>query len=383
MKNFSIVLLSYLLLACGGNETEKQADFSNISFTIDTVMVDPGNGIINLKQGLWFSTFSEDKKHLYLWNNDLGSLDKINLDELILEESIQFEKEGPDGVGPYVSFISLVDKDRILMSNFVGMGIFDLTGKKISNHTIGNGNFSGESLNEGESFDRKIHGTEGGDVIYGFLGNMMNDEMSFARINFKTMEMKRIDLPGHGELPDYSLRIQTDEMNGEAPTDNHLQKVGNRIILSNSAYNTLYILELDKDSVYQVNYAPQLTAASKKGKYPKVVESNERFKEVMADIFSEINFQPPVWDDVNRRFYRFSYETVPGVRANSALFEDPEKRPLSKLFISVFDEDFNLIGESLVTQLEQVPNSVFVKDGKIWHYVNVEDELGFVRMEIK
>ncbi len=100
----------------------------------------------------------------------------------------------------------------------------------------------------------------------------------------------------------------------------------------------------------------------------------------MADIYAEINFQAPVWDEVNNRFYRFSYETVPGVITDSPLFESPEKRQISKIFLSVFDEEFNLIGESAVSQLDQVPNSVFAKDGHIWHYVNVDDELGFVRM---
>jgi hypothetical protein len=140
---------------------------------------------------------------------------------------------------------------------------------------------------------------------------------------------------------------------------------------------------MKQDSVYQVNYTPQLTAASKKGGYPKEVDSEKRFKEVMAEINSEINFQAPVWDEVNKRFYRFSYETTPGEITDEPMFESPEQKPISKVFLSIFDEDFNLIGESLVSQLTQIPNYVFVKDGKIWHYVNVDDELGFVRMEFE
>ncbi|WP_194976759.1 hypothetical protein [Aquiflexum lacus] len=44
------------------------------------------------------------------------------------------------------------------------------------------------------------------------------------------------------------------------------------------------------------------------------------------------------------------------------------------------DEDFNLLGESDLSHLGSVPTFAFVKDGKIWYYVNVDDELGFVRM---
>ncbi|WP_194976762.1 hypothetical protein [Aquiflexum lacus] len=39
MKNHLIILLSVLLFACGGNKTETKTDFSNITFTMDTVVV--------------------------------------------------------------------------------------------------------------------------------------------------------------------------------------------------------------------------------------------------------------------------------------------------------------------------------------------------------
>lgn len=376
MKNYSILLFSFLWFACGGNETEIKTDFSNITFKMDTVVVDPGEEIINLKNGLWQSAFTEDKTFLFLWNQDETTLDKINLDDLELEDKIKFEKEGPDGVGSYVSWMSLLDKERILIADFQGMGLFDMNGKKLRSYKMAQENFVDESLKEGESFIRKSIITDEGDIIYGLLGNWMDDKLSFAKVNFKEMSLKRMELPGAEKLPDYSVMLKGDNMITVSVSDKILQKVGNRIIISNSAYNTLFVVELDKDSVYQVNYTPQLTAAAKKGGYPKEVESEKRFKEITADIASEINFQAPVWDEVNKRFYRFSYETTAAEITNGPT----EQKSNSKVFLSVFDESFNLIGESLISQMTQFPNSVFVKDDKIWHYLNVDDELGFVRM---
>lgn len=132
-----------------------------------------------------------------------------------------------------------------------------------------------------------------------------------------------------------------------------------------------------------VDYTPVLTSKAKKGGYPSEVDSEKRFKEVMEDIYAEINFQAPIWDAKNRRFYRFSYETIPTGNTDGPLFEDPEKKPIAKIYISIFDENFNLLGESLVSQIQGIPNTPFVKDGLIWSYVNVDDELGFVRMEIQ
>jgi hypothetical protein len=383
MKNYIILLLSVLLAACGGNETETKTDFSNITFTMDTVVVDAGDEIINLKYGLWSSAMTEDKAFLYLWNMDESTLDKVNINELRLEEKIKYEKEGPDGVGAFVAWMNMLDNDRILMANFEGMGLFDMNGKKIKTYKLDQEKFIGDSLQEGESFNRKSIITDDGKIIYGLLANWTNDNLSFAKVDFEDMVIKKYELPGIDELKDYSVTLKSGQMMMISTTDKSLQRVGDKIILSNSAYAPIFVFDMKQDSVYQVNYTPKLTAASKKGGYPKEVDSEKRFKEVMAEINSEINFQAPVWDEVNKRFYRFSYETTPGEITDEPMFESPEQKPISKVFLSIFDEDFNLIGESLVSQLTQIPNSVFVKDGKIWHYVNVDDELGFVRMEFE
>jgi hypothetical protein len=52
------------------------------------------------------------------------------------------------------------------------------------------------------------------------------------------------------------------------------------------------------------------------------------------------------------------------------------------VFISIFDEDLNLLTESPVTEQTAPPKKHFVKDGKIWIFENVEDELAFIRLGI-
>jgi hypothetical protein len=379
MKNLTLLLSSAFLIACGGNETETQTDFSNIIFTMDTVVVDPDDEIINLKYGLWSSTMTDDKQFLYIWNMDESTLDKVNIGELRLEEKIKFEKEGPDGVGSYVSWMNLLDNERILIADFQGMGLFDMAGKKLRTYKLAKENFKGDSLKDGENFNRKSIVAENGNVIYGLMGNWMDEKQSFSKVNFEDMVINKFELPGIEELQDYSVILKADQSMMISTTDKSLQKVGNKIILSNSAYATLFIFDIDKDSVYQAAYSPTLTKAGKKGGYPKEVDSEKRFKEVMADIYSEINFREPVWDPSTKRYYRFSYETIPSEISDNPSDEE-EKKSISKVYLTVLDEDFNLLGESTVPQLQQPPSSIFVKDSKIWYYVNVDDELGFVRM---
>lgn len=345
---------------------------------MDTVVVDSGDEIINLKYNLWTSTMSEDNKFLYLWNNGETTLDKINLEELRLEKKIQFESEGPNGVGRYVGWLSFLNENEILLSGFGPLMLFDVGGKKTGEYPI----TEETNFKEGDNFGRNPISLKNGEVIYGYLGNWINNTMNFVKADLKEKKHTNIELPGISELPDYRVILETSDMGSMALPEKFLKKVGDRIIISSSAYSTLYVLDLKNDSVHRVNYSPKLTPKQKKGGYPDKVESVDRFKEVMAEIDSEINFQAPVWDEKNRKFYRFSFEALPTETSEGPVFISADQRPISKVYLSIFDEKFNLLGETILDGLKKVPNSVFVRDGQIWSYVNVDDELGFVRMTI-
>ena len=381
MKNYILLLLSVLLFACGGNETETKTDFSNITFTMDTVIVDPGEEIINLRGGLWSSTINSDNSKLYRWDYQDFTLDIIDLDELVLERKVPFDKEGPNGVGSNVNWMGLPDDNEILLANFQGMGIFDLNGNKLSDLKLEKDKFEGDSLLEGEIFQRKSFPVAGGSVVYGLLVNpWMTPKGSLSKVDFESKTIKKIELPGEDKLPDYVVNGNTENISAIITSEKTVQKFGDKLVLSSTGYTDLYILDLKNDSVYHVDYSPRLSAKAKKGSYPSEVKSMERLKEVVQDIYAEINFQPLIWDEKNKRFYRFSFETSPMDNTDWPLFQPAELKPLSKLFLSILDEDFNLLGESDVSHLGSVPIYAFAKDGKISYYVNVEDELGFVRM---
>jgi hypothetical protein len=381
MKNYIILLLSVLLFACGENKTETKTDFSNISFTMDTVVVDPGEEIINLGGGLWSSTINSDKSKLYLWDYQAFTLDIIDLDELALLRKVPFEKEGPNGVGSNVNWMSMVEDNQILLANFQGIGKFDLNGNKLSDLKLEKDKFEGDSLLDGEIFQSKSFPVAGGRVVYGLLVNPWKSaKRSLSKVDFEAKTIKKMKLPGEEELPDYVVNGNTENISTIITSEKTVQKFGDKIVLSSTGYTDLYILDLKNDSVYHVDYSPRLSAKAKKGGYPSEVKSMERLKEVIQDIYAEINFQPLIWDEKNKRFYRFSFETSPMENTDWPLFQPAELKPLSKLFLSILDEDFNLLGESDVSHMGSVPIYAFAKDGEIWYYVNVDDELGFVRM---
>lgn len=370
------------LFSCGTN-TEKQANFTQMTFSLDTVMVDSGDEIINLRGGLWSSTINSDQSKLYLWDFQAFTLDIISLDELILERKVPFEKEGPNGVGSNVNWMSLPDDNQILLANFEGMGLFELNGNKLSDLKLEKDKFEGDSLLDGEIFQSKSFALAGGSVVYGLLVNPWKSAKKImSKVDFESKTIKKMKLPGEAELPEYTVELNSDQMMTSITSEKTVQKFGNKLVISSTGYTDLYVLDLENDSVYHVDYSPQLSPKAKKGGYPSEVKSVEHLREVIQSIHAEINFQPLIWDEINKRFYRFSFETSPMENTDWPLFLSAEGKPLSKLYLSILDEDFNLLGESDLSHLGSVPTYAFVKDGKIWYYVNVDDELGFVRMTI-
>ena len=85
--------------------------FSNLQFSLDTVVIDPGKEIIFLKNSLFGADKSKDDRYLFNFNIDDHTLEKIDLDELRLEVKLPFEKEGPNGTGQNVGKIKVQNEN--------------------------------------------------------------------------------------------------------------------------------------------------------------------------------------------------------------------------------------------------------------------------------
>jgi hypothetical protein len=378
MKHILFVLSVLFLFSCGGENEEKSAeDFSNITFSMDTVMVDSGEDFINLSGGLWVSAINKDHKYLYNWNQEASELDKVNLDQLVLEEKIKFEKEGPNGVGNYISWISLMGNNEIVFANFQDMALLNFQGEKLRTYKLNGEKFEGDSLEAYESFTRRAIISDDGNIMYGILGNWTGKNFYLAKVDYQNKTLKKHELPGFEKLADYSVTIKSDNMIRISAPDQSITEVEGKLIISNSAFNTILVYEVAKDSLYQVNYDTKLTKSGKTGKYVTEVESEKDFYRATSEIGQEINFRNPIWDSKNQRYYRFSYESLP--KENIL---DEEEKQKSKVYLTILDKDFKVLGETLVKELSKYPSTHFVKDGKIWMYENVDDELGFVRIGI-
>ena len=377
MKKPLLYLFALLLFACGGKDGEDTTDFANLKVSLDTVIVDPGEDIINLKYGIWRSALTSDNRFMYLWDEDAKSMSVINLDELVLDKKVKFNNDGPDGVGDYIMWIQALDNGHLMMADFERYNVFDLQAKKLQEFRLKKEEFGGDSLKEGQNLHRKPVVVNNGQQVYGTLQDWADQSIVLAKVDFENKLVKKYELPGQEKLADYSIMMTTGQMTMVTGSDKNITKVGNKVILSSSAYTDLYVLDMDKDSVYQVSYTPKLTKASKKGGYPKEVDSEKEFRALMRQVQEEINFTSPVWDSEKKRFYRLSYIT-----SFPEHLENEDVKGEQKVFLTVLDENFKVLGETVVEGIKHFPGNPFVKDGKIWVYLNVDDELGFVRISL-
>ncbi|HSI78299.1 MAG TPA: DUF4221 family protein, partial [Lunatimonas sp.] len=141
----------------------------------------------------------------------------------------------------------------------------------------------------------------------------------------------------------------------------------------------LYVYKPNSDSLHHFTYSYKLTKSEKTGSYPTEISDPKEFHNIFKGINSEASFLTPIWDHDRQQYYRIHYETI---------FSDdfsgmyPERLG-ADVYLSVYDKDFQLLDEVQLPQFQEIPGFHFAKDGKIWIFQNIDDEMGFIRFTLE
>jgi hypothetical protein len=376
MKNLLFAISMLFLYSCSTN-TEDQADYSQMAFSLDTVMVDSKDEILDLKSGLWTSDFSGDKKYLYNFNSNDHTIEKIDLDLLEFVGRFSFEKEGPNGIGDWIGLIQYLPEERFYINSNLKNGIFNLQGEK-----VGDLNFKYEEL-QGDSLpiqQRLMYGFVFDDEpkkIFGVFRDWFNNKTSFGILDVDKKTYLDKPIPEFDFLKDFTTVLNGDQGFPVAFLGPWVManEENGKIIIGNNASSDLYIYDVASDSLSFKTFESQLTANRKAGKYPSEAASKEEF-DVLNRTFGEgITFMNPVWDPAKQVYFRFSYLQE---------FKEVEGKSVDRaiVYLSILDQEFNLVSETVVEVLDKRPNFHFVKDGKIWIFENIDDEIAFIRLSI-
>jgi hypothetical protein len=372
MKKLLPLLSLVLLAACSEKGESESNESGNIlekmTYTVDTVMVDPGEEIINLNYGLSGSTLSQDHQKLYKFDEITFQLQEIDLDKLQLTASYPFEKEGPNGLDPYRGFMTGGPNDYFIFTNSQKIGKFSKSGELSTDF-----DYSIEKLIPSEKVERNMFSQFGfmAEQQKGFFLETAFDQPVFnlVAIDFEEENSKVIDLPEMDRTHDY--RVVSDE-NGYKMSSVQIvavQAINSKVYVTTTVSSGLYRYDPVLDSLEYITFPLTLTPTEKSRKIKNEVSSAEERKEQNILINSEVGFKELLWEDQSKRFFRFSSILIPNI--------DPEASPKHKVYLSAFDSQLNLLGETFLEEIHSTPSFPFFKDGKLYTYVNVEDELGF------
>lgn len=369
-----LYLLSLIILAsCGekGSSGKSKSDnlLENLTYSVDTVIVDSGEELLVLGNeyiGTW--TISSDLSRMFIFSEKGNAIQEIDLDNLRVIAQYPFEKEGPDGTSDRVMGIHELDNHQFVFSTYFATYVFDRSGNKAKDYKLKSKEIEGIDLDDDFVLNNnaKIYGS--GKNLYTIrqtslesqltkvdLNEMQADTLSLAKLtktrNFATMILN----PGDTRFYSQSIKMQY---------------LRDQVLIYSPVINTIYVFDPNTNLIEEKSFAHNLIPLEKEwGDYPSEANSVEEFNAIMAAVNAQINFGRFFWDDTRKLYFRLSQK---GKEVAS-----PDQKLKYETFIHAYDKNLDLIGETKLDVLEDKLNDQFFKDGKLWTYVNVEDELGF------
>lgn len=379
MKQLFIILTlcSFLISCSEKTDSDKSTSQANISYELDTIMVNSGEEFISLNWSLTSSDMTQDEKYLYNFKTGANptGLEIIDLESKNLEKVIPMSLDGPNGIRhPYISSVYVLPDKTYYLSNSYDFYHFDLEGNKLSTLTFANHEFEGEKIPENTRIDLNQYLSEDGKTLVTFYADqkLENAPMGFTVFDLENQTFYYKPLPILEELEKYRIRFYfNDQPAGGMFSSFHLFTKNDSLIFSNGGVNQLYFYDLKTDSLTHKSYSSEFTSYEITSTFPSRVDSEEKYKELLKEAEKEVRYGPLYFDDNNDLYWRFTKE-LDRMKGDTAVF---------KTVLTAFDPDFEQKGELLLQDDFVLPYKVFVRDGMIYTFLNIDDELAFVRLK--
>jgi hypothetical protein len=374
-KHYNLLILLLIGTVSCSHKNENPKNYDQLSFIFDTVQIDSKDEILFLKGNLRLSDLSPDKKHLINFNNYDHTLEVINLDELVLERKIPFEKEGPNGTGPRFSQIQYLSHDSLYINNEDRHNFFNFHGEIIGSFTTNSNGFT-EALMKNEKIMLPVIFNSNPQQVFGLARDYKSQTLAFMKIDFNEKSIRKYDLPAFDDFKNFHYTVNEPRIL-VAPTA--FTAIGNnKVLFSLEHTNDSYLYDFLQDSLIHIVNQQQLTASRKEKAPPQELADIKEFHQVNNMLKEQVSFTKPIWDGDKQVFYRFSH-----VEYDIEETQDLNPKSKSHVYLSILDADFKLLAEHHIKAMQKPPIRSFVKDGKIWMYENIDDELGFVRISFK
>ncbi|SHO62115.1 DUF4221 family protein [Algoriphagus zhangzhouensis] len=370
MKKLTPLFSLLVFFACGEKDENSsgKSDF-NFSYSIDTVQVDPGDHLVYITGYMTTATPSLDKKVLYNLNPKSPELEIIDLDALSFQESIPLEKEGPEGIGNYVSDLVVTDQGDFFFIGYESLVKSNPELDQYKRFSFQADKLSGDKLEENEGIDFGAIPSKDGNYFFGtYSVQMFQGKIGgLAVVDLNEMSLKKIPIPELENLVDFNINQYQDGRPMMSTIERiWLNEVDGKLYLTNSTRNEAFIYDPKLDSLFKKEFQSSITDNAKKGLYTKETNSDEEMSKAMKEKNKEVNFNELIYDDTNEKFWRVSSD-MDRMIADSVV---------TKNILTIFDKDLNQIHEEKI-DFNITSMLSFFKEGTLYSYINLEDEMGF------
>ena len=369
MKRFLLPLTLIIAIACSPKKAEENAQAHHITFYLDTVMVDAGDDIIHLRSGLHWSGLSDDEKTLFIFNNQENKVEVIDMENLRLSHKIPYEREGPNGTGSIFGFQNLKE-GQFLLSDFTSLGIFDEQGQK--SYSFKFSNLTKGIFEDDEQILPNGVLSDDGKWFFCYYSKGGLGYEGVAKLDMESGALKRVPVEELKEMNKFTVNVNNDSQQMKFNmVGNYISGHKGKILLSNTFENKMLVYDPEKDSFSQHLFQSQLTRDFAKDIPKNTVETQGELKEIRNEFEREPSFGKWMFDPSAERFYRLT----------SSLEKEVEGLKEYKVVLTVLDKEFRQIHEA-VTPLKKNYFRTFIREGKLYLYENLDDELGFVVLSI-
>lgn len=374
-----LYILSILLTFISCKEENKKTNSFAFLYTIDTIRIDSHKRILDLDGNILKSDFDNKSGSFLLFNSFDHSLDEINLDILQFEVSYPFEIEGPNGTGKYINSIKILKDGSIFIKAYGTSGVFNKNGKlinkvdwqKASNSiTI---NYERTPRNEIAVLSKDLN-------IFGLSFNNKEKEVFLDVLSKKYNIVKRFNIDSNKSYKNFVLSIDDPSNYTYLDPYVYLNFENEMVMISHQFSNEIYLFNPEGEFLNTIKYNPKKTLKRASDVAHHDFQSFELIQEEYQKLLEQIQFGPIIWDNFNNKYYRLSASrTFNERKEEDALL--PELKEV-KVFLSVFDSEFNLIAEVKIDELNDERVKYFAKDGKLWVAQNFNDELCFLIIDL-
>ena len=376
MNKCLLVLAVFTFFSCSSSDKADENSELGMAFSyeMDTVLVDSGDHFFFLNWDLSLSDISKDQKLLYNLNPQTYLLEIVDLDELKLKKTVQLEKEGPNGVGaPYYSKIQVLENGNIGLFGQFKINIISDQGKLVKTIELDQIKIQNIAQNEEEKIGWESVFSDDGKLYASTLVNVdyKKPASGVVIVDLETDSTKYISMNLFERLKQFEVLFQEGNMPGISSTElTYLSFVEYNLIISSSAFNEVYKYDTRTDSLSHYSFNAKLTDNEKTQNFPNVVSSDKEWNAAEKAKSEQVSF---------KEFFKIPEQNIYW-RISTDLDRNIGDSLVIKHVVTFFDTDFKMLKEQELENFHS-SNKPFFKDGMLYNFINIDDELAFVHLK--